>query len=64
MLTELTPDQIAQLDIYAEKWRAIGLSTEPVNRSEAEHAIEQYYQQVHGCRLARTRTHKIWCTLL
>jgi len=48
MLTELTPDQIAQLDIYAEKWRAIGLSTEPVNRSEAEHAIEQYYQQVHG----------------
>lgn len=32
MITELTPEQEKQLSLYAEKWRKIGLCTDPANR--------------------------------
>ena len=44
MITELTPEQEAQLKIYVEKWRKIALSTEPANRLEAERGIYLAYQ--------------------
>lgn len=43
MITELTPEQEAQLEVYAEKWRKIGLSTEPANRAEAEKGVRLAY---------------------
>ncbi len=44
MITELTPEQETQLEIYAKKWRNIGLSTEPANRPEAEKGIRSVYE--------------------
>ena len=44
MITELTPEQKGQAVLYAEKWRNIGLSTEPANRAEAEKGIQLAYQ--------------------
>jgi len=44
MITDLTPEQEAQLQVYAEKWRAIGLSTEPANRAEAEKGVRLAYE--------------------
>jgi len=46
MITELTPEQEAQLKVYAEKWRNIGLSTEPANRPQAEKGIWLAYKLV------------------
>lgn len=47
MITELTPEQEAQLEIYAEKWRNIGLSTEPANRPEAEKGVRLAYESAN-----------------
>jgi hypothetical protein len=44
MITELTPEQEAQLAVYAEKWRKISLSTEPANRPEAEKGVKLAYE--------------------
>lgn len=44
MITELTPEQEAQLAVYVEKWRKIGLSTEPANRPEAEKGVKLAYE--------------------
>ena len=57
MITELTPEQEAQLKVYAEKWRKIGLSTEPANRPEAERGVNLAYE------LAGLKPPKeiIWC---
>ena len=43
MITQLTPEQEAQLEVYAEKWRDIALSTDPANRSEAEQGVKLAY---------------------
>lgn len=44
MITKLTPEQKVQLEIYAKKWREIGLSTEPANRPEAEKGVRLAYE--------------------
>ena len=44
MITKLTPEQQAQLEVYAKKWRDIGLSTEPANRPEAEKGVTLAYE--------------------
>jgi len=44
MITELTPEQETQLKVYAKKWRAVGLSTEPANRPEAEKGVRLAYE--------------------
>jgi hypothetical protein len=44
MITKLTPEQEAQLTVYAEKWRKIFLSTEPTDHVTVENAINRIYQ--------------------
>lgn len=39
----LTPEQEAQIAIIVEKWRAIALSTEPIDRHKATEAIKSAY---------------------
>ncbi|HLO47912.1 MAG TPA: hypothetical protein VK211_05775 [Kamptonema sp.] len=41
--TELTPEQEASIPLYREKWRAIALSTEPINHEQASAAIKKAY---------------------
>lgn len=43
MITELTPEQEAQLEIYAKKWRDIRLTTTPAHREEAERGLRLAY---------------------
>lgn len=43
-ITELTPEQEAQLEVYFKKWSDIGLSTEPGNRDKAEQLIKELYK--------------------
>jgi hypothetical protein len=43
MLTQLTPDQEAKLDVWRDKWIEIGLNTDPANREEAEKWIHEAY---------------------
>ncbi len=56
MITKLSPEQIARLPEYRNKWIAIGLSTEPANRPEAEEGICRIYASK---RLPRPRI--VWC---
>jgi len=35
---ELTPEQVALIPVYREKWRAIALSTEPIDPQKATEA--------------------------
>ncbi|NJN23047.1 MAG: hypothetical protein HC812_20060 [Leptolyngbya sp. RL_3_1] len=44
MINELTPEQEALLPVYRDKWMAIGLSTEPCDRSAAESAARAAYE--------------------
>jgi hypothetical protein len=46
MITELTTKQEALISVYREKWRAIALSTERINRQKAEVAIKAAYQLI------------------
>lgn len=43
MITELTPEQEDQLEVYRDKWIKLGLCTEPADRPKAEQAIFQMY---------------------
>lgn len=47
MIESLTPEQEAKLQEYADRWAAIGLSTEPADRPRAERAIEWMYKQAN-----------------
>jgi hypothetical protein len=42
-LKKLTPEQEALIPVYQEKWRAIALSTGPINRSQAAETIKAAY---------------------
>ncbi|MGK7904184.1 MAG: DUF6745 domain-containing protein [Hormoscilla sp.] len=44
MITEITPAQEALIRVYREKWRAIALSTEPINRPQAAEAVKALYE--------------------
>ncbi len=40
---KLTPEQAALIPVYREKWRALALSTGPINRSQAAETIKAAY---------------------
>jgi hypothetical protein len=42
-ITRLTDEQVAQQEVYRDKWIKIGLSTDPACRDKAEAAIKQMY---------------------
>ncbi|MGE5658167.1 MAG: DUF6745 domain-containing protein [Actinomycetota bacterium] len=42
-IEKLTSEQKALLKVYREKWRAIALSTNPINRQQATETIKQTY---------------------
>jgi hypothetical protein len=56
MSEEQNPEHERLLDVYADRWTAIGLCTEPADRTEAEDAIDLVYQ-VGGLKPPRT---KVW----
>ena len=43
MIHTLTPEQEALIPVYREKWRAIALSTERINREKATEAVKAAY---------------------
>ena len=43
---KLTPAQEAQIRVYREKWRAIALSTGPIERSHATETITLAYRAI------------------
>jgi len=57
-ISNLSPKQVARLSEYADKWKNIGLSTEPAERAMAEDGIRMAY------RLAGLPEPKkiIWCS--
>ncbi|PSB43647.1 hypothetical protein C7B67_23575 [filamentous cyanobacterium Phorm 6] len=42
-MTTITPEKIALISIYREKWREIGLSTQPIDRPQVTAAIHTAY---------------------
>ncbi|MDB9511631.1 hypothetical protein PN499_10595 [Kamptonema animale CS-326] len=46
MFDKLTPEQEALIPIYREKWRAIALSTEPIDRDKATDAVKGIYAAI------------------
>jgi len=43
---KLTPEQAALIPVYREKWRAIALSTGPINRSQAAETVKSAYSAI------------------
>lgn len=43
IIDSLTPEQEAQLDVYYERWLAIGMSTEPTDIEKAKEALRLVY---------------------
>lgn len=43
LISALTPEQEAQIPVYRERFRQIGLSTEPTDKAKAEAAIRRAY---------------------
>lgn len=46
LIEKLTPEQEALIPVYREKWRAIALSTEPINRQKATEAVKTAYAAI------------------
>lgn len=46
-ITKLTPEQEALIPVYREKWRAIALSTERIDREKAAEAVKAAYAAIH-----------------
>lgn len=49
MIDRLTPEHIAALPGYRDKWLGIGLSTEPTDRAQAEAAMSAAYRAAGLC---------------
>ena len=43
LIEKLTPEQEALIPVYREKWRAIALSTERIDREKAAEAVKAAY---------------------
>ena len=52
--TPFTPDELAHITTTRDEWMRIGLSTDPIDRAEAEAAIRTVY------RTAGTNEPRIW----
>ncbi|MBE9042389.1 hypothetical protein IQ235_16575 [Oscillatoriales cyanobacterium LEGE 11467] len=44
-ISELTPQQEAQLDAYKRKWQQVALSTTPIDKQNVKQAIEAIYEK-------------------
>lgn len=44
LIDKLTPEQEALIPVYRDKWRAIALSTERIDREKAAEAVEKAYE--------------------
>ena len=49
-ITELTPHQEAQIDIYKKKWQQVAISTVPIERQKVTQIIESIYDRIYGDR--------------
>ncbi|MEH2092214.1 hypothetical protein [Nostoc sp.] len=47
LIEKLTPEQEALIPVYREKWRAIALSTERIDRKKAAEAVKAAYTAIH-----------------
>lgn len=47
VIDKLTPEQEAMIPVYVERFKAIGLSTEPTDRPKAEEAVRKSYAYFH-----------------
>ena len=54
-IRELTAAQEQKLEAYRDKWLKIGLSTEPVNKEDAERALKETKGTVPSGDRARGR---------
>ncbi|MDJ0735281.1 MAG: hypothetical protein QNJ47_14700 [Nostocaceae cyanobacterium] len=45
-ISHLTPQQEALISTYREKWRDVAISTQPINRQQAQMAVEALYTAV------------------
>lgn len=45
MIESLTEEQIAQFPFYRDKWLKNGLNTDPLNKADAEYALEAVYKK-------------------
>lgn len=62
IINELTPEQEAQIPIYRDTYRAIGLSTAPTDRTKAENAVLRSYAYFHKLNgLCSPTPEIIWC---
>jgi hypothetical protein len=55
---KLTPEQAALIPVYRQKWRAISLSTGPINRSQAEETVKSAYSAIQGERILLNTVHQ------
>ena len=55
-IEKLTQEQIDKMAEWRDKWTAIGLSTEPANRPEAERAIGMIYAAA-----GKAAPRIVWC---
>lgn len=59
-ISELTPEQEAKIPEYLEKFRKIGLSTDPTDRVKAEAAINRSYDYLSKQNLCKPNPEIIW----
>ncbi|WP_442944580.1 hypothetical protein [Nostoc sp.] len=46
LIEKLTPEQEALIPVYREKWRAIALSTERIDKEKAEEVVKAVYTAI------------------
>src|ERR1700678_639268 len=56
-IEKLTPEQHAKMAEWRDKWLAIGLSTAPANRAEAERGIRLAYKAA-----GKNEPRIVWCS--
>ena len=44
-IDKLTPEQEALIPVYRQKWKAIALSTEPIDRQKAAEVVKTAYTE-------------------
>jgi len=60
IIDSLTPEQEAQIPVYADKFRAIGMSTGPTDRAAAENAIRRSYKYLAASQSLSTDPEFVW----
>lgn len=60
IIDSLTPEQEALIPVYLEKFKTIGLSTEPTDKAAAEAAIRRSYEYLAKLNLCSATPEIIW----